>query len=213
MAETDWHRELMLIIIDVLKCRYAADPDIYVSGNLLIFYEEGNKRRHLAPDCFVVKGVPKVMRPNYLMWEEGKGPDVVIELTSKTTRAEDTRKKFELYRDKFGVTEYFLFDPYEDYLTPSMQGFRRVKAEFRSVKPVNNRLPSKVLGLHLERDGKALRLWNPETDSWLPTPEEREKDLAAARDRETGARQRAEAEVERLRRELEDLRRGRSSKR
>jgi Uma2 family endonuclease len=199
MAETDWHRELMHIIIGILKRWYADDPDAYVSGNLLIFYEPGDKRRHISPDCFVVKGVPKGDRPNYLVWEEGKGPDVVIELTSKTTKAEDLRKKPDLYREKLGVREYFLFDPTEDYLNPSLQGFRRVRDEFRPVKPVNSRLPSKVLGLHLERDGRMLRLWNPATGQWLPTAEERE---AASAEQAEAAR----SENERLRQELEALR-------
>jgi Uma2 family endonuclease len=192
MAETDWHRKLMAIVIDILSHWYADDPDVYVSGNLLIFYEPGDKRRHVSPDCFVVKGVPKGDRPNYLVWEEGKGPDVVIELTSKTTKAEDLRKKPDLYRDRLGVREYFLFDPTEDYLNPSLQGFRRVKDEFRPIKPIAGRLPSKVLGLHLERERQMLRLWNPATGQWLPTAEERE---AAA-----------QRESERLRQELEALR-------
>ncbi len=116
----------MFDLIDVLKHRYAADPNVYVSGDLLIFYEKGNMRRHVAPDVFGVKGVPNGQRPNYLLWEEGKGPDVVIEVTSKTTKSEDLKKKPDLYRAKLGVQEYFLFDPTEDYLSPSLQGFRRV---------------------------------------------------------------------------------------
>ena len=82
MAETDDHRELMAALIQTLKSRYAADPDVYVSGNLLVYYVPGNKRRRLAPDVFVVRGVPKHNRDYYLLWEEGKPPEVVIELTS-----------------------------------------------------------------------------------------------------------------------------------
>jgi len=88
MAETDWHRDLMLQLIETLKVRYEADPTVYVSGNLLVFYDRGNKRRHVSPDVFVVFGVRKARRPNYLVWEERKGPDVVIELTSSSTRAD-----------------------------------------------------------------------------------------------------------------------------
>src|ERR1700740_3011616 len=80
MAETDWHRDLMILLIQMLKAYYAEEPLVYVSGNLLIFYVRGNKRRHLAPDVFVVKGVPGHHRPNYLIWEEGKSLDLVIEL-------------------------------------------------------------------------------------------------------------------------------------
>ncbi|OWK43856.1 Uma2 family endonuclease [Fimbriiglobus ruber] len=230
MAETDTHRLLMTSLIETLSIYYSADPNVYVSGNLLLFYEPDDKRRHLSPDCFVVKGVPAGTRPNYLMWEEGKGPDVVFELTSKTTRSEDTDKKFEMYRDVFGVSEYFLFDPLEEYLTPSMQGYRRVGTEFRPIEMAGERLPSEVLGLHLERADEQLRLWNPATRTWLPTQAELTASEAAARRRaevreraeaaaraeaeararvEVAARQRVEAELDQLRRELDALRRGR----
>ena len=172
MAETDYHRELMTQLIAELKARYAADSDTYVSGNLLIFYRPSDKRRHVSPDCFVVFGVPKGDRLNYLTWEEGKGPDVVIELTSKTTRREDEQTKLALYRDVLKVKEYFLFDPFEDYLSPSMQGFRLRAGEFQPIRFKAGRLPSRLLGVHLERSGHTLRLWEPTTGQWLPTPDE-----------------------------------------
>ena len=58
---------------------------------------------------------------------------------------------------------------------------------------MGGRLASSVLGLQLERDGLDLRLFDPKADKWLPTPEER---IAQT-----------EAEVERLQRQLESLRR------
>src|SRR5262245_39222534 len=87
MAETDLHRDLMIDLIRTLQAFYASDPLVYVSGNLLMFYEKGNKRKHVSPDVFVVKGVAKHRRENYLLWEEGRGPQVVIELTSSSTRS------------------------------------------------------------------------------------------------------------------------------
>jgi Uma2 family endonuclease len=172
MAETDWHRILMVALIDTLIEFFAKVPRVYVSGNLLVFYEEGNRRRHLAPDVFVVRGVRKHKRPNYLIWREGTPPEFVIELTSSTTRKEDIKKKFELYRDVLKVKEYFLFDPFEDYLKPAFQGFRLENGEYIRIDSVDGRLPSEVVGLHLERDGSELRLWNPVTGLRLPTPQE-----------------------------------------
>src|SRR5437016_3687010 len=82
MAETDIHRQDMMDLIETLQDHFAADPRVYVTGNLLLFYERGNRRRHVAPDVFVVRGVPKLpLRKYYLLWEEGKGPDVVLEIT------------------------------------------------------------------------------------------------------------------------------------
>lgn len=169
MAETDRHRQIMLDLIEQLKRHFADDPDTYVSGNLLLFYDPKDKRKHLSPDCMVIFGVPDEERINYLTWEEGKGPDVVFEITSSSTRREDTRKKMEKYRDTLKVREYFLFDPYEDYLDPPMQGYRLRAGQYVTIRPQADRLPSQLLGLHLERDGANLRLWNPDTGAWLRT--------------------------------------------
>jgi Uma2 family endonuclease len=200
MAETDVHFLLMLTLIPTLRDYFRADPMTYVGGNMLMFYERGNRRRHVAPDVFFVRGVPKHMRDNYLVWRERKAPQVVIELTSRSTRREDTETKFALYRDVLRVKEYYLFDPRADYLDPPMQGYRLRAGAYIPIRPVRGRLPSRGLGLHLERAGDQLRLWNPATGQWLLTPEE-------ARDHEAEARRHAEAEVKRLRREIEELRR------
>ncbi|MBI1918039.1 MAG: Uma2 family endonuclease [Planctomycetes bacterium] len=200
IGETDWHRDVLLDLIDVLKRFYQDQPLVYVSGWLWVYYVPGNRRRRVAPDVFVVKGVPNYDRPNYLVWEEGKGPDVVIEITSRKTRHEDLVKKFDLYQNTFQVKEYFLFDVLGDYLDPPLRGYRLRKGVYQPIRAVHGRLPSQVLGLHLERDGKQLRLHDPSTGPWLPTPQE-------AQQWAEQAQQRAEAEVERLRRENEELRR------
>jgi Uma2 family endonuclease len=209
MAETDYHRELMIDLIESLKAFYADDPRVYVSGNLLLFYQEGDRRKHLSPDVFVVPGVGNHLRENFLMWEEGRGPRFVIELTSSSTRKEDTHKKKALYRDVLKVREYFLFDPHGDYLKPPMQGWRLVKGVYQSIRAAEGRLPSLTTGLHLERRGAELRLWNPETKTLLPTPHEALEDATRSRDREAIARQDterqlidAQAEIQRLRRRL-----------
>jgi Uma2 family endonuclease len=207
MAETDWHRDLMNALIQTLAAYYAADPMVYVSGNLLVFSKPGNRRRHISPDVFVVKGVAKHQRPNYLIWEEGKGPEVVIELTSQSTRDEDVEDKFELYQDTLRVPEYFLFDPLGDYLKPALQGHRLRQGGYEPITPVKGRLPSKVLGLHLEGRGHELRLYDPTTKQWLPTTDEARQAAEVRALQEAEARQTAQAEVERLRRELAELRR------
>jgi Uma2 family endonuclease len=216
MAETDWHRDLMLILIEVLRAFFAGQR-VYVSGNLLIFYEQGNRRRHVSPDVFVVRGVDNHPRPNYLLWEERRGPQIVIELTSSTTHREDTDRKRALDRDTLRVREYFLFDPDGDYLDPPLQGYRLRKGAYQRIRAVGGRLPSQVLGLHLEGVGRDLRLWSSETGAWLPTPAERlqqyeqaRQDAELAQQQAEQARQQAEdhaavlsAELQRLRQQLQ----------
>jgi Uma2 family endonuclease len=203
MAETDFHYIQLTNLRSMLDFHFAADPSIYVSGNLLMYYVRGNKRKHVSPDVFVVKGVEKKNRLYYLTWEEGKTPNAIIEVTSKSTRKQDTDTKFVLYRDVLKVKEYFMFDPFGDYLKPDrLRGHRLRKGEYVPISLVEGRMPSQVLGLHLERDGDTLRLYDPETKGWLLSPDERAEQ----------AEQKAAAlleENERLRRQLEFRKNGR----
>src|SRR5690348_6335414 len=116
MAETERHRRIMTATIETLEDFFAAQPRVVASGNMLMFYEPGNRRRHVSPDVFVVRGVPKHERDNYLVWEEGRAPQFILELASSTTRREDQTTKRQLYQDTLKVREYFLFDPNGDYL-------------------------------------------------------------------------------------------------
>ncbi len=204
LAETPTHRDNLLGLIDMLRRHFAGDPTVYISGNMFVYYEPGNKRKHVAPDDFVVRGVePKDRRDVYLVWEEGKGPEFVVEMTSKSTKKEDLETKFQLYRDVLGVHEYFLFDPFEEYLKPSLQGFRLVDGQYVPIEPVDGRLPSEVIGLHLERVGSTLRLRNPETGLLIPTSEEVAAEAEARLQQTEAALRQTQEEVERLRRLLD----------
>jgi Uma2 family endonuclease len=235
MAETDLHRDMMFDVIAALKGYYAGQP-VYVTGNLLVFYEPGNKRRHISPDCMVVKGVMPVSRLNYLIWEEGRSADVVIEITSRTTRREDIKKKFEIYRTVMRVREYFLFDPTGDYLTPRLQGYRLIEDQYVPMELTGGRLFCEELGLQLvgqvmpgwreklkwkvKGEVEQLRLYDPAADRWLPTlaesvqierqraeqAEQARQQAEQAQQQAEQARQQADAENERLRRELNELR-------
>jgi Uma2 family endonuclease len=197
MGETQQHVVNMRYFLESLDAWFASDPMVYVNGNMFVHYERGNRTRHVSPDVLVVKGIPKEpLRRNYLVWQEGKPPDLVVEFTSETTREEDLTTKRGIYQDILRVAEYFLFDPFEEYLHPRLQGYRLKAGQYRPIRPVRGRLASQVLGLHLEPSGDLLRLYNPAAGRWLPTPpEERE------------AQQQVQAENERLRRENEELRR------
>ncbi len=194
MAETPVHRDNMIAMLDVLRARFATDPMVYISGNMFLFYVPGKRRRHVSPDVFLVRGVPNKDRDIYLVWEEGKGPDVVFEYTSASTRDEDLDEKYHLYQDTLAVPEYFLFDPKQEYLTPSLQGFRLNSGRYLAIAPVEGRLHSEVLGLDLERDGTFLRLRDPATGNRLLTSwESLSLTEAALRQAEAEKRQ-AEAE-------------------
>ena len=160
VGETDVHRREILHTIETLERHFRDAPDIYVSGNLMFYYEEGNPSAVVSPDVFVVKGVRKGLRRTYKLWEEGVAPCVVIEMTSRSTRLEDKGNKRALYA-LLGVREYFLFDPLGEYLTPPLQGFTLVDGEYAAL-PVESDggIISRELGLKLYRDETVLRLFD-----------------------------------------------------
>lgn len=221
MGETDLHRNIMMAAIETLE-RYYAGQRVYVSGNILLFYRPGNRRRHVSPDVLVVKGLEHRERDNYLLWEEGLPPNVVIEVTSKSTRDEDLEDKFEIYRDEVQVAEYFLFDPRREYLAPALQGYRLTAGQYVRIEAEAGRLPSRELALSLEDHEGRLRFYDPLRGGWLPTPEEaceaaeaerrqaeaRSQQAEAERRQAAAALARAEAELERLRQELAASRAG-----
>jgi Uma2 family endonuclease len=171
VAETDVHRHLLSDLVFTLENFFRAQPDIYVSGNLLIYYVEGNPKKRVAPDVFVARGVKKEERRIYKLWEEGVTPQVVIELTSRQTWREDLQEKWRLY-EQLGVEEYFIFDPEYDYLDDPLVGYRLKDGKYKAMNAHDGRLRSKVLGLELVDTGETLRLFDPANGKFLPNMEE-----------------------------------------
>ncbi len=218
VGETPIHRDNLLGLIQVLRRHYTGRDDLYISGNMFMFYVRGDKRKHVSPDVFVTFDIPNRDRDAYFTWIEGKGPDVVFEFTSRTTRSEDLKKKFQLYERTLQVPEYFLFDPKQEYLKPSMRGYRLEHGVYSPIAFENSRLPSRVLGLDLERQGEVLRLYDPIRGAWVPTDEEAVETAeawaaAVAADAEAKQRrlmetiERFDSEREEMRREIEALKR------
>ena len=58
MAESDAHLGAMLYLLPVLRTHFAHRPDVYVGGDMFVYYEQGNPEAVVAPDVFVVMGAP-----------------------------------------------------------------------------------------------------------------------------------------------------------
>ncbi|HEX4948653.1 MAG TPA: Uma2 family endonuclease [Blastocatellia bacterium] len=169
MGETDEHRQLMIDLTEALKMFFAADPNVYVSGNLMCYYEENNPKKSVSPDVFVVRGVANHERRIYKFWEE-PAPQVVLEISSRKTRKEDFGAKKELYA-WLGVREYFVFDPETNRRAP-LRAFRLHGPELIEEVVTANRVVSQELGLELVNTGDTLRLYNPRSKEFLLTPAE-----------------------------------------
>jgi Uma2 family endonuclease len=174
MAETQVHAEEIIRLMLTLRDRYAARPDVYVWGDLLLYYEEGNPKASVAPDVFVAVGAAKEPpRRIYKLWEEGVPPTIVIEVTSASTRREDLGRKRDLYA-RLGVSDYFLYDPLAEYLDPPLQGFTLRTGAFVALQPdESGALRSDALGLRLRLMGGRLQLLDAATGARLLSPDER----------------------------------------
>lgn len=208
MAETGFHVTLIAYFLAMLRSLFRDRDDVYVGANMFLYYREDNPAKKVAPDLFVVFGVPNHERRIWRTWEEGKGPDVVFEFTSKSTWDEDLGSKKGLYA-WLGVREYFLFDPLSEYLQPRLQGFRLTNGDYGPIQATpSGELASQLLGLVLRMQEDELQLLDEEDRERLLPPLELARALEEARmllQQERAARQAAEAEVARLRAELERL--------
>ena len=200
MAESDFQREPLTYAVEALGAYFQQHADVYVSGNLFIYYEEGNPEAVVAPDVFVVFGAPKHRRSSYTLWNEPKAPDFVMEITSRRTRSQDQGPKRGTYAF-LGVREYVQYDPTSDYLRPPLRGLSLVGDNYEliptTVLPDGMlTLYSHVLGLELRLVHGVLRFVAPTTSQPLLSHREAEQ-----------ARQEAEQarrEAERARQEAEE---------
>ena len=191
MAETDKHRRLIMNFILMLEDHFKDINDVYVSGDLLIYYEEGNIYKSVAPDVFVVFGVSKKERRTYRTWEEGRTPDFVLEAASPSTYNKDLTEKKDLYASILGVREYYIYDPYAE-VQPHFQGYRLVDGEYKAIEFVDGRLPSTVLGLELGEHDGTLGLYDASQAAWVSPPKVRITQAETRAAQEEQARQQAE---------------------
>jgi len=203
-GETEIHRENRADLVQTLKDHFADGPMVRVSDGLLVFSEAGDAKKRMGPDVFVARGVETPWRDNSLVWEGGKGPDLVIVLTSKSRRRKD-KKTFAFYRDVLKITELFLIDPSGGFFDAPLQGLRRSESGPGHVPIQPGRGPglySEVLGLNLAREGYRLRLFDPETGRKLLTAREHADEAESMRVQIEKARRLVAAELE-----LADMRR------
>ena len=207
--ESARHRQQMMVLIESLEHAWRERTDFYVGGNMFLYFSETQARHNdfRGPDVFVTLDTTRRERRAWVTWEEdGKSPDVIIELLSDSTERVDRGDKMRLYGRVLKVGEYFLFDPFsgilEGYeLASPNQGYVKKQAD------AQGRYSCAQLGLLL---GKARStLWAVEVDwlrwmqpdgSVLPMPSEDALRFAAMVESEA---QRADAEAERANAEAE----------
>lgn len=149
--ETERHKKQMDLLIYSLEPWLNNHPQGgYVGGNMFIYYSFKQIRHQdfKGPDVFVVLGVPHGERKSWVVWEEGKTPDIIIELLSESTAKEDKTKKKMIYQNQLKVSEYFWFDPFNP---DDWAGFRLSGGNYEALLLENEHFVSQQLGLALVR--------------------------------------------------------------
>ena len=226
MAESESQFWPILYVGAALDRYYQARDDVYVVGNLLLYYQEGDPGKSVSPDLMVVLGASKHIRSSYRLWEEPKAPDFVLEIASESTHRIDRGEKRDLYAG-MGVVEYWQYDPVGTYLDPPLLGFRLVEeGRYLPISATVQEggmlaLRSEVLGLELHLTPgapvrEALHFYDPLRGEYLRTYREADQareEAERGRDEEAQARREAEARLleeqaarQALEAELRDLR-------
>ena len=183
-------------VTPILRAYLQQHYDVIVSGDTFLYYEEGNPRRVVAPDCYVTFGVNRsAVRPHnsYFTWHVGQVPDFVLEIGSGSTARQDLYEKPALYAG-LGIGEYWRYDPTPDseyYGTP-LYGGRLIDGQYQPMPIATEpggmlRGHSPALGIDLCWDDGRLRFYDPAREVWVPDYYELQEALTAAGDQAEAA--------------------------
>jgi Uma2 family endonuclease len=157
MADNTLQFEYIVVIKCGLDAQYRDDPNVFIAGDLLWYPVQGSNVTCQAPDAMAIFGRPKGYRGSYKQWEEGGvAPQVVFEIRSPSNSNAGMKAKFDFYQ-KYGVQEYYLYDPDEG----TLQGWVREQGELVEVIFVQNWV-SPLLGIKFRLVGKELELYHPD---------------------------------------------------
>ncbi|MFN6558508.1 MAG: Uma2 family endonuclease [Nostoc sp. ChiSLP01] len=202
--ESDLHRDQIELLLACLKWWWRNRTDFYATGNLTIYFspEQITKRDFRGPDFFVVLGCENRPRKSWVLWaEQGKYPNVIIELLSNSTAKVDKGLKFELYQETFRTPEYFWFHPD----TLEFKGFRLVGGKYQPLEAnADGWLWSQQLELFLGIYESKLRFFNADKQL-IATPEERAQAAEQEAEAERQQRELAQQQVEELKARLKGL--------
>ena len=210
LPDGEFQSPLFREIVSTLAAHLNDRPNTNVNGNTFIYYEEGNPRRFVSPDCYVAFDISleSIERFNaYLTWEVGKSPDFVLEIGSPSTASIDRVEKRELYA-RLGITEYWRYDATGgDFYGEALVGEHLAEGEYRRME-MNREADgmvwahSPLLNLDLCWDEGRLRFYDPAARVWLLNQMEER----AAKEAERVGRESAEARLTELEDELRRLR-------
>ncbi|MBD1939540.1 Uma2 family endonuclease [Microcoleus sp. FACHB-68] len=202
--ETYRHLKQLILLLTCLERLWGSRQDFFAGGNMSIYYSTRQRKSEdvRGPDFFVVLNTERKERKSWVVWEEdGKYPNLILEILSDSTAQTDRGLKKQLYQDIFRTPEYFWFDPYK----LEFKGFKLIYRRYEEIEP-NERewLWSEELQLYLGILEEQLRFFTPEREL-VPTPEEAEVQERQRAEAERQRAENAEAKAERLRQKLLEM--------
>jgi Uma2 family endonuclease len=202
--ENELHLRQLILLIQCLEWLWRDRQDFYAFGNLTIYYSPRQRKseKFRGPDFFVVLGTERKSRKSWVVWEEdGKYPNVIVEVLSPKTAKIDRGLKKQLYQDTFRTPDYFWFDP----KTLEFKGFHLVDGRYQELLANEQGwLWSEQLGLWLGVCDSMLRLFTPE-GQLIPAPEEAVEQERQLKEQERQLKEQAEQRAERLAQKLREL--------
>ncbi len=160
--ESDLHREQIELLIRLIKWWWRDRENFYATGNLTIYFSPNQKKSEefRGPDFFVVLDTEKKDRKSWVVWQEdGKYPNVIIEMLSDSTASVDKGVKKQIYQNTFRTPDYFWFDP----VSLELRGFHLVDGQYQDLAPTQSGwLWSQQLGLYLAVYLGKLRFFTPD---------------------------------------------------
>ncbi len=215
--ESNRHRIAMNVLIRSLRQAWAERNDFFTGGNMFIYYSSAQARNRdfRGPDFFAALNVDGTReRLGWVVWEEeGRYPNVIVELMSPSTARTDTGIKKDIYEQIFRTPDYFVFDPFEPN---SLQGWHLDASQHYQPLVADERgwLWCETLGFWLGTwegtiDGEPalwLRFYDPEGNLVLLPEEAAQQRAEQESQRAEQAEQRAEQERQRAERLAAQLR-------
>ncbi|MGB3638214.1 MAG: Uma2 family endonuclease [Rivularia sp. (in: cyanobacteria)] len=195
VAETYIHLYALLTTLEVLR-QYLTGQQATVLANQFLYYAQGFPKLRVAPDVMVIFDVAPGGRDNYKIWEEGKVPSIIFEMTSKGTQKQDIEQKKLLY-EQLEVQEYWLFDPKGEWIEEKLRGYRLQGESYQLITDSR----SEPLKLRLAIEDELIGFYREDTGEKLLIPDE----LAAKLQEETQRANEAEALLARYRERFGDL--------
>jgi len=181
--ESDLHREQIDLLIRLIKWWWRDRENFYATGNLTIYFSPNQKKSEefRGPDFFVVLDTEKKDRKSWVVWQEdGKYPNVIIEMLSDSTTSVDKGLKKQIYQNTFRTPDYFWFDPNN----LELQGFHLVDGQYQEIEVTSNGwLWSQQLGLYLAVYLGKLRFFTPDGQLVMLPEEEANQQLEQERQR------------------------------